>query len=339
MAVTASVVSGGLSAAELVLTNGDRIHGTLTSVNASSVMWKSDSFGDLAIDKSKVANLTTDHKMKIQGVKEACIINGMEGYYLNYVCGDNNEPHSMQLMALDSIVPFVQFHADGAQMSGKMKLAATYQRGNTVEDDVAIDGETAYREGDWRHVGSLNYDSESTDNLPADEDYDLDYRLDRFFSERWFWYNQIGYGAEESINVDERYTFGTGIGVQLWEDPNSALAIGNGLLYKKELLDPTAEEKVDPSWNSKTEVAYYRFSTKFRYKLPFSAEIFNTNVVLYSLQDSENWELSADFGLHIPLGVGLFSEFKLEYDYDNQPSSPDARNEDSKLTVGIGYQW
>lgn len=326
---------------ELVLTNGDRIKGTLVSVNPSSLVWKSDSFGQLTIDKKKVANFNTVKKVKVQGVEDPCVIQGMEGYYLNYICGtdeNDQELHSIALVALDSIVPIVA-NADKPRSTGKIALSGTFQRGNTVEDDLEIDGSTSYRNGDWRHTGALDYDSDSTDDVPADVDYDLTYRLDRFVTERWYWYNELGYGQEESKDVDERYIYGMGAGIQLWEDPNSALALENGIEYKKELLDPSDEDLLNPDWVSRTEVMYYRFSTDFRYKLPFSAEFFHTNEVLYSLQDSENWELSADFGLSVPLGVGLFSEYKFEYDYDNQPSSPDADKEDTKWTIGIGYNW
>ncbi|WP_439135016.1 DUF481 domain-containing protein [Pseudomaricurvus sp.] len=326
---------------ELLLTNGDRIKGTLVSVNTSSVIWSSESFGELTIPKEKVANFNTAKKVKIQGVEDPCVVDGMDGYYLNYTCGkdgEESEVHSIALVALDSIVP-VATRADQPRSTGKISLSGTFQRGNTVEDDLEADGTTSYRHGDWRHTGVLDYDSDSTDDVPADVDYDLTYRLDRFVSERWYWYNELGYGQEESKNVDERYIYGMGAGVQLWEDPNSALAFENGLEYKKELLDPTDADLLNADWASRTEVVYYRFSTDFRYKLPFSAEFFHTNEVLYSLQDSENWELSADFGLSVPLGVGLFSEYKFEYDYDNQPSSPEADKEDTKWTIGIGYNW
>lgn len=329
-------------ATELVLTNGDRIKGTLISVNSSSVLWKSESFGDLTVDKKKVANFNTVKKVKVQGVANPCVIEGMDGYYLNYRCGvegEETERHTMALMALDSIVPVAQPAIDKPKSTGKIALSGTFQRGNTVEDDLEADGTTSYRDGDWRHTGVLDYDSDSTDEVAADIDYDLTYRLDRFVTERWYWYNELGYGQEESKSVDERYIYGMGAGIQLWEDPNSALAFENGLEYKKELLDRTDDDLSNPDWASRTEVVYYRFSTDFRYKLPFSAEFFHTNELLYSLQDTENWEVSADFGLSVPLGVGLFSEYKFEYDYDNQPSSPEAVKEDTKWTIGIGYNW
>ncbi len=334
-------LSGALSAAQLVLTNGDKLQGTLVSVDGTSLVWKSDSFGELTIKKEKVASFSTVKKVKIQGVRQPCLIDGMDGYHLNYRCGEDDriEAHSKQLMALDSIVPYVEFQDNGPQIAGKLSLKGAFERGNTIQDDVDVDGRTSYRDGDWRHVGTLDYDSESTNDDPAIEDYDVNYRLDWFVSEQWFYYNEVGVGQEEAVNVDERYTYSTGAGVQLWEDPNSALSFENGLLYKKELLDPTPLDLTDPHWDSRTEVWYNRFATNFRYRLPFSAVFFHTNEVLYSLRDSQDWEFSADFGLSVPLGLGLFSEYKFEYDYDHLPSSPDAEKEDTKFTFGLGYEW
>lgn len=347
----ATVAAGGALAAddigaanpppvtELVLTNGDRIKGSLVRVDSTSLVWKSESFGNLTIKKELVANFNTDEHMKIQGVSEHCLIDGMSGHYVNYRCGENEQPRTATLMALDSIVPASHDDVQKPRSTGKISVAGTYRRGNTVEDDMEAKGSTSYRHGDWRHNGKLEYESESTNDSPTEEDYDLVYRLDHFVSTHWYIFNEVGYGQEESKYVDERYTYGLGAGWQVWEDPNSALSFENGVLYEKELLDPKDSQLLDPEWDSKTESAYYRFSTKFSYKLPFSAEFFHTNELLYSLQDSENWEVGADFGLSVPLGLGLFSEYKFEYDYDNQPSSPEAKREDTKWTIGIGYNW
>lgn len=326
-------------ATELVLTNGDRIKGSLVRVDSSSLVWKSDSFGNITVKKELVANFNTDEFVKVQGISNDCLIDDMDGYYVNYRCGEKETAYRSTLMALDSIMPTTIDEADKPRSTGKIALAGSYQRGNTVEDDMEAKGSTSYRNGDWRHNGNLAYESESSNGSPSEEDYDLVYRLDHFVSTQWFIFNEVGYGQEESKFVDERLTYGLGAGWQVWENPSSALAFENGVLYKKELLDETDADRLDPSWDSKTESAYYRFSTKFTYQLPFSAQFFHTNELLYSLQDPENWELGADFGLSVPLGLGLFSEYKFEYDFDNQPSSPEAQREDSKWTIGIGYNW
>ncbi|MGH1370478.1 MAG: DUF481 domain-containing protein [Cellvibrionaceae bacterium] len=325
-------------AGELILTNGDRLQGELVAVNKSSLTWKSDSFGNLTIDKSKVENFATAGRVKIQGEDEACKLDGMDGHYVTYHCGDSNDESRTELLALDSIVPFVEYSATEYVYDGKTSLSGNFSRGNKIEDDLELDADVTFRQQDFRHVMGVEYESKSNNDEPANEDYELLYRLDWFFEERWFWYNELRWAGEESKNIDERYTLGTGLGVQMWENPNTALALEGGLDYVKELLDGTDDDMNDPDWDSSVERSALRFATKFRYKLPFSAELIHSNEILYSLQDSEDWELSADLGLSVPLGQGLFSEYKFEYDFDNLPAN-DTKKEDTKFSVGIGYEW
>jgi len=325
-------------AGELVLTNGDRLQGELVGVNKSSLTWKSETFGSLTVDKMKVENFTSTDRVKIQGEEQPCQLEGMKGHYLTYTCGNSRRHTSTELLALDSIVPFVEYSETEYQYEGTMSLSGNFSRGNKIEDDLELEAGITLRQKDFRHVMGIDYESKSNNDEPANEDYELLYRLDWFFEERWFWYNEVRWAGEESKNIDERYVLGTGLGVQMWENPNTALALEVGLDHVKELLNATDDDMANPDWDSSTERSALRFATKFRYKLPFSAELIHTNEILYSLKDAEDWELSADIGLNVPLGQGLFSEYKFEYDFDNLPAN-ETEKEDTKFSVGIGYEW
>lgn len=339
LALMAWVGASSLAAAgELILTNGDRIEGSLISVNKSSLTWKSTNFGDLTIAKGKVADLSSSAKVKIQGEADPCVIEGMEGHFLTYHCGDEAREGSVELMALKSIVPFIEHTKENYEYAGRMAVSGTFSRGNKIEDDLELDAGITFRHEDFRHVMEIDYESNSNDGDPSEEDYEVLYRLDWFFDERWFWYNEGRVGREETKNVDERYTLGSGLGVQLWENPNSALALESGFDYVKELLEPSDGDRTNPDWESSVERTGIRFATRYRYKLPFAAEFIHTNELLYSLKDSADWTVSADFGINVPLGPGLFSEYKFEYDYDNLPPN-DTKSEDTKFTFGVGYEW
>ncbi|MEC8428679.1 MAG: DUF481 domain-containing protein, partial [Pseudomonadota bacterium] len=139
-------------------------------------------------------------------------------------------------------------------------------------------------------------------------------------------------------NIDERFVYGTGIGVQWWEYAHSAFSVASGLEFLKENFDPTDENLLDPNWEATRESGFWTLSYNFRRKLPYSLHLISKGQSRWSLEDSQDWELDLELGLSMPLGKRLFSEYKFEYDYDNQPNG-DNRKEDKKLTVGIGYKW
>ncbi len=51
------IVASATAADEIALTNGDVLHGKLTSQNDNHVVWQSDNFGSLKIDKKRVATI------------------------------------------------------------------------------------------------------------------------------------------------------------------------------------------------------------------------------------------------------------------------------------------
>jgi len=328
-----------LSAGELVLKNGDRLEGRLVKLQDETLIWKSYSFGNvhLAIAKDKVASIQTDQTVKIQGRDGSCKVQQLVQGILSYKCGEA-EVVKTELLTIDSMMPFEDYAAGAQIYNGKMALTGVYSSGNSVEEDWDFDAEVVLRRSDYRHKFAFEYESDSDNDAPADEQFELLYRLDWFFDERWFWYNEVKLGADEPKNIDESYVYGTGVGVQMFEYTHTALAFESGVDWVKELLDPTVDDMSDPSWESSRELTAWRFATNFRYDLPFSAKLVHTNEFLYSFEDGDDWQFSADFGVNIPLGPGLFSEYKVEYDYDNKPTS-DSESEDTKFTVGVGYQW
>jgi hypothetical protein len=327
------------SAGELVLKNGDRLDGRLVKVQDETLIWKAYSFGNvhLSVPKANVASLQTDQTVKIQGRDGGCTIQQLKQGVLSYTC-EGQEVTQTELLAIDSMLPYEDFAAGAKIYSGKMALTGVYSSGNSIEEDWDFDAEVVLRRSDYRHKVALDYESDSDNGDKAQQQYELLYRLDWFFDERWFWYNEVKLGADEPKNIDESYVYGTGLGVQVWEFVDRALSFESGIDWVKEELNPTADDLLNTEWSSNRERSAWRFATYVRRDLPYNAKLIHTSEFLYSFDDSDDWLFSADVGVNIPLGPGLFSEYKIEYDYDNKPAT-DAKREDTKFTVGVGYQW
>lgn len=329
------VLSQAVSAGVVTLKNGDRLQGDLVKLEAEVVIWASDSFGELSISKDQIENLQTATLLKINGNNDPCTLYGMDGADLTYSCqtGDSGR---VPLLVLEVALPYEDYQAGAHTYGGRLALAGIYSRGNKIEDDWDLDSGVEFRRGDYRHIMNVEYEAKSQDNSPADEKFAIEYGLDWFFETRWFWYNDLAIGADESKDIDEIYTFGTGFGFQVWEVERTALSLKAGLTYVKELFD-RPEDLVGDFSSSDNRLAW-QWSTDYRNKLPLDAELFHTNSLIQSFEDLGDWLLETDTGINVPLGAGLFSEFKFEYDYDNEPQSG-TRSEDTKFSVGIGYVW
>lgn len=320
---------------ELVLKNGDRLQGDLVKLEGESVVWASESFGNLSVAKQDVDQLNTTTLIKMDGHPEPCTITSVSGGNVRFSCADSTSGQ-VSLLSLELTLPYEDYFAGARTYKGKVALAGTHTTGNKKEEDWELDTEIELRRGDFRHMFGAEYESESTNDAPADEEFEFSYSLDWFFQERWFWYNDVSIGAEESKNIDERYALGSGFGYQFWESDRSALSVESGVSFVKELFDRS--ENADDTFESQSERGVLRWAANYFYVLPFSAALVHKHEILYSLEDGEDWELDSDTGINIPLGAGLFSEFKVEYDYDNQPLQNEKKS-DTKFSVGLGYEW
>ena len=324
------------TAGVLTLKNGDRLQGDLVKLEAEVVIWASDSFGHLTIAKNKIENLQTATLLKINGHSDPCTLFGVAGTELAYSCRRGG-PGQVALASLEIAMPYQTFAEGAHTYRGKLGLAGTYSRGNKVEDDWDLDAEVEFRRGDFRHMMALEMEAKSQDDGPTDEKLIAEYDLDWFYKPRWFIYGDFSFGIDESKEISERYSLGSGFGFQVWELDRTALALQGGLILVKELFDRPDVTSAD--FESSDSRLAWELSTDYRYKLPLgSAEIFHVNSLIYSFEDSDDWRFDSDTGLNIPLGAGLFSELKVEYDLDHQPQSG-TRREDSKFSVGVGYEW
>jgi len=140
-----TLISASLSADQLILKNGDIIRGSLIEQTSDQLSWASENFGPLTIAVDKVST--------VNGLTPAA--------------------------SLDSLGRPVF----GSTYSGTLSATGAYASGNEEREDWDIEGSVQWREGDFRHHSGINYESHRLDNIPAKEEYRLDYGVDWFFRE------------------------------------------------------------------------------------------------------------------------------------------------------------
>jgi hypothetical protein len=323
-------------AGQVELYNGDRIEGDFVKLDGDALVWRSHNFGKLNIDRSKIKNISTTMPMKLSGSATPCLIDGMKYEYLFYTCGGDPTQRRVPLASLEVMLPF-ESHIEGDYTyRGKLSVSGFFAEGNDVRQDIKTKTHIEYRRSEFRHNVNLEYASYSSDNKAPDDLWLGRYTLDWFFRERWFSSSDASVGADESRGVERYYALGTGTGYQFWESRDSALAITAGLTYLNEEYE--IPEQPEPSFNSQNERFALRLGTNFRYLLPLGVSFFHENEITRSLEDSGDWRLTSGTGISTLLAGTLYSEVKIDYNVDNQPQ-PDKQREDTRLMVGVSYEW
>ena len=297
-AVFLLALNTAISADELKLTNGDVIQGHLLETSedpeadSSQIIWQSDNFGPLSIALQQVAT-----------------INGVAP-------GANTS----------SPAPTVsQF---STSYKGDISATGAYASGNEEREDWDIEGAVEWRDGDFRHRSGINYESHSLDNIHANEEYYVDYGIDWFFQDQWFWSNNLTWGANDNRAIKQYYTLGSAIGRQFWNRESGALSAETGLLWiNEEYQDNSSDSRLTWSW-----------AADYRQMITASLELFHRHSLLVSLENLGDSEIKADLGLKAPLIKNIYTELKLEWIYDNQPALGTDPS-DSQLTIGVSYSW
>ena len=274
---------------EIKLSNGDVLQGQEQQRTENQVLWLSDNFGLLAIDKSGIATI-------------------------------NEIP--LNAPAATAVELFSNTY------NGDLSFTGGYSSGNIKREDWDLDGDVEWRHGDFRHKSEINFESHSLDGSRPAEQYDLGHSVDWFFQDKWFWSNSLAWGANDDRSIDQFYSIGSGIGHQFWDSEITSLSLETGLLWiSEDLTDQTSDRRLTWSW-----------AADYRRMLGNKIEIFHRHGLLIALTDMSDSELSADFGLKVPVVANLFTELKLEWIYDNQPALG-TRSTDSQLTIGVNYSW
>ena len=195
---------------EIILSNGDVLQGQEQQQTEDQVLWQSDNFGLLAIDKSTVVT--------INGIALNAPVKATVELFSNTYNGD-------------------------------LSFTGGYSSGNIKREDWDLDGDVEWRHGDFRHKSEINFESHSLDGSRPAEQYDIGHAVDWFFQDKWFWSNALTWGANDDRSIDQFYSIGSAIGRQFWDTEITSLSAETGLLWiSEELTDQTTDRRLTWSW-------------------------------------------------------------------------------------------
>lgn len=274
---------------ELSLKNGDTLRGRLVSSKHDKITWASDILGDIKVPADQVV-----------------AINGV--------------PHTPPPK------PPVIFETT---YKGSLSLTGSFASGNEEREDWDFDSAVGWRSSEkLRHASSITYESHSQNGAPQDEEAEVNYDVDYFFRDQWYWSNAVAWGFSEPRSLDQYYSVGTALGYQFWEEADTALSAETGFIW-------LSEEFEDGKNNDGIQ---WRWAADYHTRLFNKIDVFHTHQILVSTEDAKDSEIKADIGLRTGLIENLFAEIKMEWVYDNQPGD-DAEHTDSQLTFGVNYSW
>ncbi|WP_250460052.1 DUF481 domain-containing protein [Microbulbifer litoralis] len=328
----APLVSLPAAAGVLTLANGDRIYGELVLVERDHVVWNSETFGEVTIAKGKILSLDTDVDLKIAGREDPCTLAGHRREQWELYC-DEGSGWVMDFPAVDRAEPYINFVGNPLVFHGNVSAGGVFEHGNREREDLDVNVNLDIRNGDFHHLLNALYQNQTNLEVDSLEKYRLGYDLRWVFAEKWFAAANSSFLREEARNLDMGTTLGLGMGYLFYDTDKTAFSMQGGLSsLTEDYIDTDLSEDQDDRY------AAARMAMNYRYKFDMGPEIYFDQEALQSVDSSDDYQANATVGVRTPLVEGVLMEISYDWLYDNTPSL-ESEKEDTKLSVGVGYQW
>lgn len=209
----------------LWLKNGDRLSGTLQSLDGGRLLFETAYAGLLSIRQGQVASLQSERPLLVQLDGEAGeLARALRRAGPGEVELVNGATRRVPLSAIRQILPPRPLVEDW-RWSGRADLALDHQRADKEVDELELDVQAKARHGRWRHNLSAAYEREFKDGIKSADQLGGEYALDRFFGVRGFWQARLEYERDRVEDLAMQRSLGSGPGYQFWDDALGAFSV------------------------------------------------------------------------------------------------------------------
>ncbi len=245
-------------------------------------------------------------------------------------------PIRTALEAADLRVPFAVLMPPAAKPTpskGNVLISGRVTDGNTNTTAVTASGDYEFRI-DKNRVSTraaFNY-TEDEDRVSARNSRGS-LKVDRFYNKRVFGFVNSLFENDSFADVRLRSTVGCGLGYQ-FVDPK--LDDGDDAAYE-ELGVSYVHEDVEGAESERYTTL--RASGKYEWKLlDEQVELFHFHEVYQSLEKRQDINLEAEVGVRVKVIGKLFTNFQVNFKWDNTPNTGSERD-DIEYLWGLGYSF
>jgi hypothetical protein len=316
---------------EILLKNGSRILGTVTSARDGVVVIETDFAGALTIDAATVEAMHTNGSMVLQLadgniIRDQPILMKQEGMVVTTDSGDQRS-YGMSDILLVNPEPWEL--GDGYKPTGLISFAWALERGNSETDELDYKLESTWRSLEDRYNLRMAGEVDEANGLKSADNWAIIGKYDYFLKGDNYWGGKIGAEQDKFADLDLRAYAGPYYGRQFYDQPVFMLRADAGLAYVSEdFVSAEDQEYPGANWDIQINSNY----------LGGSSQLYINHDGIWNLKDTQDIILNTTFGLSFPLLGSLegAAEILLEYDSGAVEGIEEL---DQTYKFRIGYTW
>lgn len=299
------LLAGPALADTVWLDNGDRLSGEIVLMDGGKLALKTRYAGQVLIDWKDIDTISSDKPLLIkqQGVsgQRSRTLEAAGKGMVRIVDGGS---HTVPLASIRQMVPPRPLVED-LVWEGNLDVKLDSKRNDSDKDEWKLKGDTRLRHGAWRHVLAGEVEREKKDGRKVEDNWELDYDLDRFFDEHWFWRGSYSQKHDAIDNLERQSALGTGPGYQFWDDE----------LGRFDLVAEISRWQLE--WRDQPREDFTSYSLEWDYKRLLAVtrlELYSKGTVLVPGIERIDYLLDSEYGLRYRLNSWARLSFLYELD-------------------------
>ncbi|MGI9295336.1 MAG: DUF481 domain-containing protein [Pseudomonadales bacterium] len=320
------------SAGQLRLLNGDQISGELVQIEAGRVRWRSPVLGELKVPKAQILTLESDTSLDLDSESADSFTNcrvrvAHDRAFVN--CNDE-EMQQLSLPALTAQPPKPPWH-----LGGRIHLKLEKDDGNVNKKDNEGHVQLFLDHGLFVHELSFETENETSSGRLREEEYELDYQLDRFFNPAglgWYAYSRMEWDKDRFRVPEEWVALGLGLGYQWSSSAASRLRIQIG-------IDHWELDGFDDGRKRSANGGRWVLDYRYLFSSLGDLTLFHNQEGIWEIGEPDNLFLEAKLGMRLPILDGLYIELSIDYENTNTSDELDVEPDNTEWSLGVGYTW
>jgi len=315
----------------VLLKNGSKILGTVTSARDGVIVVKTDFAGDISIKTAEVDTVETQGSLVVQ-MSDGRIIENQpilidEGTM--DVTDDAGEHITYAMTDVALINPEPWELGQGYKATGDASFAWGMERGNSDTDELDYRLDAFWRSLKDRYTLKMNADLDKANGIKNTDNWRVIGKYDRFLEGPHYWGILLNFEQDQFADLDLRSYFGPYYGRQFFDTPAFTLSTEIGVSYVKENFITAADQNyLGANWS-------VNMSSD---KLGGGSRLYLDHVGIWNLKDTEDVILNVIFGVSVPLLYGFQTAIEAKLEYDSGAVAG-VKELDQTYKIRIGYAW
>jgi hypothetical protein len=313
------------------LNNGDRLSGDIILLDGGKLLLKTQYAGRVLIDWEDVNTLSAEQPLLVKrsgfAEQHSQRLQAAEPGQVQVLNGQSQTVALSEIKQLVPPRPLINDLVWEGNLDAKLEL----ERNQDDTDEFQLKGDSRVSHGAWRHVVKGELEHESKNARKVEQNWLLEYDLDRFITQQWFVRSSLHEQRNEFESIDRVSSYGIGPGYRFWDDE----------LGRFELIAQYQRYQLhaDASAAYPGDINFDAGSMEWDYKRLLAGtrvELYSTGQLALPMIDRVDYVFEGEAGLRYR--VNDWARISLLYEL-NQTRGLGQTSADRQYMLGLGVGW